>query len=58
MRRPQLQLKSAEVVEITVLRHGNVNDVTFVGWESADGTAVEGVNYLGESGKLYYFTTN
>ena len=51
MDEPELDLQKQDAVEILVKRHGNCGDSTYVGWKTLDGTALNGQNFVGGTGK-------
>lgn len=52
MASPSLYMQSAEVIRGTVLRDGNTNDMTCVGWRTEDGTVQNGVHFVGGNGMI------
>ena len=46
----QLLLKDAEIVEIPVVREGNLEEATYVGWRTLDREAKHGVHFIGGEG--------
>ena len=46
--------EQSETATITVTRTGNINDTMKVDYETIDGTAVAGVDYVAASGNLSY----
>ena len=51
MGKRELMLKDAEIVEIPVVREGNLEEATYVGWRTVDGEAVNGIHFMGGDGK-------
>lgn len=52
MESSSLCLKTNEVVTVTVVREGNLEEPTYVGWKTDDETAQDGKHYIGGAGKL------
>ena len=52
-----LMLKDTEIVEIPVIREGNLEDATFVAWRTVDKEAINGVHFIGGEGKQFSWAT-
>jgi len=52
----QMALNDPEVVEVRVIRKGNLEETTFVAWKTEDGTAINGQNFIGGSGMISYLS--
>lgn len=47
---PSLSLKTNEVVKVSVVRRGDLEETTCVGWKTVDGTASNGNHFIGGTG--------
>nr|XP_018671881.1 G-protein coupled receptor 98-like isoform X2 [Ciona intestinalis] len=54
MEKSMMSLKGCEVIEVRVLRRGDISEATYVGWKTTDGGAVNGRNFIGGAGNLVF----
>ena len=52
MEEDRVILRDVEIVEVCVVRKGNLQETSYVGWRTNDGEAVNGVHFIGGEGEI------